>query len=378
MISSLRSSGSLWPVLVLVALAGCGGKGPKDNPAAGRASAAEGRPADPALPAMPVAVQPSERGTISSYYSTTATLEPSKQADILARVPGIITGIEAEEGDFVRAGQDLLRIQDDEYRYRLDQADAEKERQQAVFERTKKMFQDKLVSAEQFETVQTDLKAAEAAEALAALEVSYTKVTAPFTGRIVRRAVDPGQNISNGTVLFTIADMNPLLARVYVPAKEFRSIRQDQPVELSLDATPQPLQGTITLVSPIVDPASGTIKVTVEIRDYPPSARPGDFAQVRIVTDRHAGAVLVPKAAVLTDKGDQVVFVAADSLAERRVVQVGFQDDRSAEITAGLAEGENVVVQGQRSLKQGQPLKILAPTVFEAGPADSSAKRFAS
>jgi hypothetical protein len=81
---------------------------------------------------------------------------------------------------------------------------------------------------------------------------------------------------------------------------------------------------------------------------------------VRIVTDQRPAATLVPKLAVFTEKGEDILFVAKDGLAERRSVTLGFTDDERAEITAGVQPGELVVVKGQRSLKQGAPLKILA------------------
>ncbi len=129
-------------------------------------------------------------------------------------------------------GQILLHIEDAEYRHRTTMAQVELEKQQARLNRAQKMFAQGLISAEDFDTISTDTAAAEAALELAELELSYTEVRAPFTGEVVRRLVDQGQTVSNGTPLFTLADMNRLLARVYVPAKEFRSIRPDQPVKL--------------------------------------------------------------------------------------------------------------------------------------------------
>jgi membrane fusion protein (multidrug efflux system) len=188
-------------------------------------------------------------------------------------------------------------------------------------------------------------------------------VTAPFSGRLTRRLVDVGQTVSVGTPLFAIADFEPMLARVHVPAKEFRKLQTDQPVELRLDTGDTRLQGRIKLISPVIDPQSGTIKVTVEIPDPPAHVRPGDFAQVSIVTERHDAALLVPRIAVFSEKGEDVIFVAADSTAERRVVTLGFSDNDHAEITSGLAAGERVVVKGQRSLKHGSPIKILDEAV---------------
>lgn len=367
---------SLPVILVLALVAGCGKKDQPPGPAgAARAEAtpgAPGRGGAPPTPAIPVAVEAAHRGSIASYYSATASLEPDKAAEVLARVPGVITAIRAEEGDVVRKGQELLAIEDDQYLLRLAQAEAEATKQKMKFDRLQKMFEGNLVSADEFETGQNDYKSAEAARDLAKLDLSYTRVTAPFGGRIVERLVDPGQSVNNSTPLFSIADLHRLLARVHVPAKEFGKLRPDQPVDLSVDSNGANLQGRITLVSPVIDAATGTIKVTVEVPDYPASVRPGDFAQVRIVTERHPEALLVPSVAVITDKGEQVVYVVADSTAERRVVVSGLQDEEHTEILNGVREGDRVVVQGQRSLKHGSPIKLLDRVVFEAAKPESA------
>jgi membrane fusion protein (multidrug efflux system) len=308
---------------------------------------------------MAVAVEAAARGDIATYYRATASLDPDKQAEVLVRVQGPVRRIVAEEGDDVRQGQVLLFIDDTEYRHRLTQAKVALEQQKAKFARVQTIIAQGLVSVEEFDNAKSLLEAAEAAYELAALELSWCEVRAPFSGRIVRRAVDQGQNVSSGTALFTIVDMHRLLARVHVPAREFRRIQTDQPVEFRVDSTGDRLTGRIDLISPIVDPRTGTIKVTVEITEYPPSTRPGNFAEVSIVTDKHTGALVVPNTAVLTDKDQRIVYVADGETARRTVVEVGYEDDRFVEILGGIEEGTKVVVQGQRSLSDGQPLKIL-------------------
>jgi membrane fusion protein (multidrug efflux system) len=313
----------------------------------------------PEQPPIPVAIDEAKVGSIASYYSATAALEAEKEAEILARVTGIVEVLECEEGDLVGVNKVLLRIVNDEYRLRLSQAEASTANLTDRAERLKDMWERNLVSAEEFETVQNDLRAAEAAEGLARLDLSYTRVKAPFAGRVVQRLVDVGQNVNVGTPLFVLSDFDPLLARVYVPSKEFKKLKPDQTVELILDSDKTRLQGKIKLISPIIDPSTGTIKVTVEISEYPQNTRPGDFTEVRIVTEMRTGTILVPKIAVFTDRGDQIAYVAMDGSAERRVVEIGFQDDEHAEILNGISAGERIITKGQRSLKHGSPIKIL-------------------
>jgi len=313
----------------------------------------------PSRPPVPVAVAPAAAGSISSYYKATTALEAEKEAQILARASGVVKKLDCEEGDIVREGKKLLYIEDTEYKLRLAEAQAKTLTLQDKFDRMRNMWKKSLVSEEEFNSARNELKGAKATEEIARLNLSYTVVTAPFDGHIVGRMVDIGQNISAGAPLFTISDFNPLLARVYVPSKEFKKLMPDQPVELILDSTKNKLQGMIKLISPIIDPASGTIKITVQIMSYPAGTRPGDFAEINIVTEKRLGTVLVPKSAVFTERGERIAFIAVESAAERRIVEVGFEDDLNAEILSGIAQGELVVIKGQHSLKHGDHLKIL-------------------
>jgi membrane fusion protein (multidrug efflux system) len=360
---SIRRKPRLIPSLMiaLLWLSACGGSNNPGPPAGGTHSGNGPGGGRPQLPTMSVAAEPAALGDIATYYRATASLDPDKRADILARVSGVVERIVAEEGDRVVTGQVLLTIEDDEYRHRATMARVDLEKQEARFARAQKIFEQGLSSAEDFDAIRTDTASAEAALELAELELSYTRVKAPFDGRVVRRVVDQGQTVSNGTVLYTLADMHRLLARVFIPAKEFRTIRPDQPVQLVVSSTGDRLQGRIDLVNPLVDPESGTIKVTVEVRDYPTTTRPGDFVEVSIVTDSHTDSLLVPRIALVTERGQQSVFVVDGDTAQQRPVEVGFQDDANAEILSGLEVGELVVVQGQRALRDGQPVTVLEP-----------------
>jgi membrane fusion protein (multidrug efflux system) len=340
---------------VAALLNGCGGEpGEAQNRGAG--------PGGPQEPPTTVAVEPVGRGTVVARYTTTATLEAENRAEILARTQGVVTDLVCEEGDRVAADAELLRLEEDAARLRLQQAEVALAEQRSVFERHEASLKQEVVSQAEYDLAKANLEKAKVDRDIAAHELSYTRVRAPFAAVVTRRLVELGQTVNVGTPLFEIASFDPLLARVHVPAKEMGTLRTGQAVDLVLDSNQQKMTGRVQLVSPIIDAASGTVKVTVHVNDYPEGTRPGDFAHVSVVTQLHENVLRVPNIAVFEDRNEQVVFVAQDSVAVRRPVEVGFIDDTYTEVREGLEEGEQVVVKGQRSLRDGGRIRILDAT----------------
>jgi RND family efflux transporter MFP subunit len=298
-------------------------------------------------------------GDASSYYTATASLEANNVAEIHSRTTGFVRQILHEEGDRVAAGELLLKLEDDEARLNVKQAEANVEATRSEHERKASMRDAGLLSAGEFETVDNNLRVREALLDLRKLELQYTQVSAPFAGRVTRRLADLGANVSPGTPLFEIMDDEPMLARVHVPARRMGSVAVGQHIAIHLDSGDLDLEGVVTLVSPIVDETTGTVKVTAEIRKHPAGIRAGDFAQVKIVTERHANAKLVPSRSIVEDEGKSTVYVVADGKAVKREVKPGFVESEETEILDGVAANELICVKGQRDLKDDQAVEIL-------------------
>ncbi len=360
-------------------LTGCGKKADGKTPPAGGAHAAApgGKPGEggpPAEPPINVAVDPAARGTAQQRYTTTATLEAENRAQLLARTSGVVAKLLVDEGTAVRTGQALLQLDDSELKLRVRQAEVTVAKMKSIHDRQKSSLDQQVISQADYDVARTNLDAAQADLDLAQHQLSYTVVPAPFSGTIVSRTVNIGQTVNVGTPLFEIANFRPLLAHIFVPAKELGTLQNGQEADLTLDSNGAALRGVVRLVSPVADPNTGTVKVTVDVKDYPPGTRPGDFAHVSVVTARHDNVVRVPNLAVFEDRGERVVYVARDTVATRKPVQVGFMDDTHTEILQGLDAGERVVVKGQRSLKDGAKIKIL-DTTADANPAAVADRR---
>lgn len=309
---------------------------------------------------IPVEVKQPTKGLAASYYVTTATIEPSSDAKINSRTSGVVQKLLHEEGDDVKAGEVLLVLDDDDQQLRLKQAEQKLGSAQREFKRLNKMKKSGMVSPTEWETTENTFKTAETDKKLAELALSYTRVAAPFDGRVVWREVDLGAHVGQGELLFRMMSIRPLLVRVHIPANRLGMVAQGQIVELNLDNIAQPLIASIELVSPIVDPTSGTIKITLTIDHYPANVRPGDFTEVHMVTDQHQNALLVSSVSIIEERGKHFLYIVENNKAIRRPVTTGFVMSELTEIVDGIKETDLVVTKGQRTLNDNVSVKVLS------------------
>lgn len=306
---------------------------------------------------VPVEIATALPREISTYYYTTATLDPERTVSVVAKAAGQIASLAAEEGARVVEGAVLCRIDDREARIALDEARINLEKQDREFDRIRRMFDEKLVSDREFSDAKYQHDVARNQFEAALLRHEYTKVTSPFAGVVTRRHVEVGQNVAVGTLLFDVADTDPLLVRLYMPERELGRVEIGQLVTIEPDNEPgATFPGRVVRIAPEVDGRTGTVKVTAETGG---GAMPGSFARVRMVTDTRTGTLAVPRRGLLSDAGEFFVYVAEADTVRKASVRVGYQDDEYAEILEGVKQGENVVVIGAGALRTGTKVKIL-------------------
>ncbi len=342
----------------LVILTSCGGddSAKKQGKWPGAGKGAGARPTK----TIPVEVSNPEVGLSASYYVTTATIEPSSDANINSRTSGVVKEILREEGDNVKAGEVLLILDDDDQQLRLKQAEQKLASAEREYKRLNKMKKAGVVSPTEYEAADNAFQVADTEKRLAELALSYTRVSAPFDGRVVWREVDLGAYVGQGQLLYRVMAINPLLVRLHIPANRLGMVAVGQPVELSVDTAGEPLQATVALVSPIVDPNTGTIKITLSLDDYPQSVRPGDFAQISMVTDKRDNALLLSSVAVIEERGQHYVYVVENGTSKRRSVELGFIMSDKTEIISGITKDDWVVTKGQRNLNDDVKVQVLA------------------
>lgn len=343
-------------------------------------------------PPPKVTVSQPVREDIVDYLEISGNAQAVNTVQLRARVEGYLDGVYFRDGDVVKKDRLLFLIQQNTYFAMLQQADANVQNQKALLEHAKtefarfsKLYEQKAAADTDVEnwryqrdTAQAGLLSAEAQRDLAKLNLGYTWVVAPFTGRIDRRLVDPGNLVGSAgssTVLAELTQIDPLyvyfnIAETAIPpymrdsgAASLKSSNsaakaEKTPVFMSLDIEEgYPHEGYLDFTSAVVNPSTGTLLVRGVFPNPDGKMLPGQFARVRLPVGKKSRAILIPQSAVGYDQlGAYVLIVNENNTVERRNVKTGPQKNYSSVIEEGLAGDEWVVTIGLLKAVPGKPV----------------------
>lgn len=312
---------------------------------------------------VPVEIATARRAPVTQAFRGTASLEAVAVSEVVSKSTGVVLDVLVEEGDSVKKGQVLAKMESDRQRLSLAQAKADLAKLESDYERAQKMFNRKLIANEAFDQSRFGLETQRAIVAMQQLELSYTKIRAPISGVLSLRMIKEGNLVQQNQGLFRIDDFDPLEAVVAVPEREMQVIKAGQPVRMLVDAVPGvAFDGVVARVSPVVDASSGTFRVVTHFRDEQGRLRSGMFGRLSIVYDVRDEVLVVPRQALLAEDQDAAVYqIDSDGVARRQPVTLGHVGDGMAEIRAGLDSGAVVVTLGQSGLREGTKVQVLNP-----------------
>ena len=291
--------------------------------------------------AIPVEAIRVKRSNIEIFLVNNCTLEPEKQVDVVAETTGTVLNVLVEEGDYVESGMPLVKLDDDEALLALREAKLKKENAERVYKSSSDNFKENIISKDEFEEKRFQLEIATVELERKQLEYEYTTIESPLDGVIVERNIEEGYYIEKDQMVFKVADFDPILARIYIPEKDINKVVEGQMARLISEIMPDiEFMGRVKMVSPVVDPESGTVKVTIEMGDLSGGAlRPGMFASVFTIVDQHQDALLIPKKALILEAEDDEVFVVKNFAVL----------SASLDVIKSLALGDSAVCKQKRS-----------------------------
>jgi RND family efflux transporter MFP subunit len=302
-----------------------------------------------------------EVGAIARRVTVSGVVEPIRTVGINSQLAGGILAVEALEGDAVRAGSVLARLDDRELKAQIASAEASHEVARANFQRSQRLREGQVITAAEYDRDRAALLAAEAQLQQLRTRHDYTTVRAPINGVVTEKRVEAGDVVGVQTRLFTLADVDTMVVRVQVSELDVVALKPDAAVTVVLDAFPdRQLTGRIRRVFPAADPATRLVPVEVALRQPGERiARSGFLARVEFALGARNDVLLVPASAVVGDATSSAVFVVQDGTAMRRTVRTGLTSEGRVEILAGVSAGETVVIAGNNSLRDGAQVRVV-------------------
>ncbi len=371
-----------WPamtrlvVLVLMtAVAGCGGSeaaepgtgrpGGPGRPGAGGPGGAGGGDRVVAVSASPVV-----KGTISRSVTVSGVIEPIRTVGVNSQLSGVLRVVAAQEGDVVRPGQLLARVDDTELRAQLAAADASFQVAEASYGRAQQLWERRVITLPEFERERTARAAAKAQLEQLQTRVDYARIASPIAGVVTEKRLEAGDLVSPQTRLFTVADVSTLVVRVGVSELDVVDLGPGDLVVLALDAFPdRAFHGRIRRVFPSGDPTTRLVPVEVALTGEDARlARPGFLARATFALGARADVLLIPGSALVGGVGSESVFVVEDGTAVRRTVTTGLTSEGKVQVVAGLEAGDLVVTRGANMLRDGVKVRVVSD---EAGRAET-------
>ncbi|HEY5909228.1 MAG TPA: efflux RND transporter periplasmic adaptor subunit [Verrucomicrobiae bacterium] len=335
----------------------------------------------PALPAVPVAAARVMRTDLDNEITVPAEFRPYAQVELHAKVSGYLETISVDVGDRVKTGELLAKLEVPESRDELNEALAAQKRAEAdyrnahlVYSRLMAVEKDhpNLVAQQELDTAEAKDRTAEAAAAAAKADVekyqtmlAYTRISAPFDGVITKRYADPGALIQAGTAsatqslpLVAVSDNYRLRLDFPVSVGYVKDIQVGAPVEVRVQSLGgKRFSGTIARSTQTVDEATRSMMTEVEVPNPKLELVPGMYATVMLKVERRRNVLTIPTEAVSGSGGTSVYVINHRREIEERTVALGLETSTRYEVTAGLEEGDLVLVGSRAQVRPGQKVQ---------------------
>jgi membrane fusion protein (multidrug efflux system) len=312
---------------------------------------------------MPVIVKEVTKIFTDDVVFVSGVLEADKTVPFSFIVPGKVDHVYVDEGDHVKKGQILAKIEINDYRSNLEIAEAQLFETQDSYDRMWPLYKDGAIAEKAFIKIKAGLDQAKASRDIAKKKVRDTKLLSPIPGIIGAKNVELGQTISAGIPVFTIVKTDMIYARVSVPESEIGKVALGQKAAVTIKALDDRIvEGKVTLIGAMAEPRTRTYTVKIELPNPDYVLRTGMIAKAQIITHKTIAMITVPGKAIVRDADNLTYVFLVDKEKETALRQRVFPGSvfrNEIEIKEGLNVGDVVIIAGQHKITDGAPITVM-------------------
>ncbi|MFT6095587.1 MAG: RND family efflux transporter MFP subunit [Nonlabens sp.] len=303
------------------------------------------------------------------YIELQGSVNTKQNITLMPEMSGILTHVYVKEGQRVTKGQVLARIDDGGMSQSIEQMKVQAQLAKTTFQRQERLWNQKIGSEIQYLQAKAGYESQQSAIKSMQQQLSKTLVTAPFSGVIDDVITERGNTVSLGaTQILRIVNLDDMYIEVEVPENYITSVRKGTQVDVEFPVLGEIVKSIVRQTSYFINPANRSFKIEIPVDNIKGNIKPNLTARLKINDYSSAAAILIPLAVISENQnGDQYVMVASDlqegglyktAITKRIVITTGKTSENMIEITSGLEEGDNVIVEGARSVKEGQQIRI--------------------
>jgi len=336
---------------------------------------------------LTVELAPVVHAEVNRELAVVGNLVGDQTVSVVPKTAGRLQEITVKLGDRVTRGQRIAKIEDQEILEQVKQAEAAFEVAKATIrqreadldlaktnvERSRSLFQRQLLPQQTLDDSEAKYQSAQASLDLARaqnnqsqsrldelrINLQNTIITSPVNGFVARRTADPGAFVSANAPIVDVVDIVHVRLVANIVEKDLKQIGVGDSARVEVDAYPgESFMGRIARLSPVLDPATRTAPIEVEIPNDQYRLKPGMYARVGIITESHPNALVVPTNALVDAGGTRGVYLSVNNVAAFHPVKIGIEGNERTEILDGLADGDRVVTTGAAGLRNGDPIVL--------------------
>jgi RND family efflux transporter MFP subunit len=319
---------------------------------------------------IPVSVEELKLKPIEEFVNTTGTAFPKGEIELKSKISAAYflqknprTGKLWQLGDMIKSGDLIARLEDQEYvnsirletnQLNMELMESELKKQESLYEKGGVTLKELKTASINYENAKTDVTTSK-------LQLEKTKVTAPIDGVVVDLPYHTqGTQIETGTTVVKLMDYKTMYMDVQLPEKYISVIRPGQQVKMTNYTLPDDtIIGSVTQLSPAINPDTRTFKGTVSIDNHDLLLRPGMFVKADIITNHKDSAIVIPKNIILSRQRGKTVFIVDRGVAAERIIETGLENITEVEVVRGLTKNERVVTSGFETLSNRSKVKII-------------------